>query len=93
MGKDFFSNKVAANQKIDRAKKEADLYAAKKMQGILDELNNLLQEAFPEEAVLAGTWRKIDKLIGSQIALAHGVGFMLGLEKRKLYNASGNELL
>ena len=93
MDSNFFSNKVANNQKIERAQKDANKYAQSKMQPILDELNALIKEKMPEAEVPRSLWVKIDSLLGKQIALAHGVGFMKGLEKRKLYNASGSELL
>lgn len=92
IGAKFFENKIEANRKVERAKKEADLYTNKKLPPILTEINNILKDQGAGE-LLPGTILKLEKLIGSQIALAHGVGFMLGLEKRKLYNASGKELL
>lgn len=80
------------DKKINRAQQLANKYANQKMPGINIEIHDVLIKYISTQKDLAEIIAQIDKLIGQQIGLAYGLGWVQGIQKRTLYRANGEEL-
>jgi len=87
----FYKNDAKSQNKLVRAQRDANIFTKNKIEEIMVAALDALEEN--EIEVTDKAKEALTKVIGTQIAVAYGVGYITGVEKKRLYNASGGDLV